>query len=400
MKKLFRIILVILILAAGVCAYNVYSDNYLVDLIKDAAINATATTQTTTACTLEKSSYEVSPINLYEKLSDDEKKAYDSIYQGWLNHKETIIISLNLDNETVSDLIELVLREHPEIFYISDSYTADNFGRLKFDYRYDEKQSEELYKKIEEKSKQILSGVAEDADDYEKSLYIYDYLAENVYYDNNALSDLSADRDVSTIVGPLLQGRAVCGGYAAAYQYLLKLSGVEALYVSGVADTPGQSGDHAWVVQQSNGEYYYTDPTWGDSFDDTETDNMPDHTYFCITTQELEKTHTLDKGFDFPEFTAKEDNYFVREGLYFDEYSAEEIRKAIEERTEEGSFNIEIKFGSKGTYNDAIDNLIKDGKIYFIIKKIDPFSKTIDGNSISYINDDEHLILTLMLKSA
>ncbi len=401
MKKLSAVITVLLIISAGIYFFNIFSGGYVTDVVKNVSIHASEESKKETVKDEpDQKRYNVSPISLYEKLSQTEKKAYDTIYKGMKNHKDAVFVSRDFSSDKVFDLVSVVLCEHPEIFYTGDSCRLDGFGRLEFVYKYDKRQSEKLYEQIKEKTEKILSSLSADMDDYEKSVYIYDYLCRNVYYDYSALDELSSDMDVSTLIGPLLQGRAVCTGYAKAYQYLLSCAGVESLFVFGTASTPAQSGDHAWIVQQSNGDYYFTDPTWGDSFDGKNKEEMPNHAYFCITTREIKKTHKLDKMFDFPEFKENRDSYFVREGTYFEEYDKNKIKSVLKKNISSSNFVVEIKFKNKTVYENAYKNLISGKKIYYILKEIDPFSRTVNTNKISYSGDSDHYVLTIFLKSA
>ena len=49
---------------------------------------------------------------------------------------------------------------------------------------------------------------------------------------------------------------AVCDGYTAAYNLLLKLEGIDCTTMS--------TTDHIWTVATLDGTQYHIDPTWGD----------------------------------------------------------------------------------------------------------------------------------------
>ena len=65
-----------------------------------------------------------------------------------------------------------------------------------------------------------------------------------------------------------------------------------------------------------DGSYYYTDPTWGDCFDESNKEYIS-HSYFCLSESEIEKTHTINHKDILPKCTANKDNYFVKNNLLF-----------------------------------------------------------------------------------
>ena len=64
-------------------------------------------------------------------------------------------------------------------------------------------------------------------------------------------------------------GLAVCDGYTAAYNLLLKLEGIRC----GTYSTT----NHIWTVAELDGETYHIDTTWGDQ------DSGIDYRFFAMT---------------------------------------------------------------------------------------------------------------------
>lgn len=123
----------------------------------------------------------------------------------------------------------------------------------------------------------MLSGVDWQAlSDYEKSLRIHDRIVDRVTYNYDAFLVLEqmegapdmdqADIDeTGTAYGALVNGSAVCTGYAQAYNLLAHLVGLPAIYVEGAVLTSGEWIDHAWNLVQIDGEWLFVDTTWDDS---------------------------------------------------------------------------------------------------------------------------------------
>ncbi len=107
---------------------------------------------------------------------------------------------------------------------------------------------------VDQKVESILAELdLEKKTDYEKISSIYDYIVKNVDYDY----DSSGDEKYSAY-GALINGKAVCQGYAQLFYRLATDSGISCRIISGTAG----GGDHAWNIAGINGRYYLLDPTW------------------------------------------------------------------------------------------------------------------------------------------
>lgn len=95
------------------------------------------------------------------------------------------------------------------------------------------------------------------AGDYEKIKAIYDYICENVTYDYFE-SMLGVSTNIYTAYGALVQGYAVCQGYASLFYRLALELGVDTRVIAGTSR--GQS--HGWNIVKLNGVYYNLDSTW------------------------------------------------------------------------------------------------------------------------------------------
>lgn len=97
-----------------------------------------------------------------------------------------------------------------------------------------------------------------DMSDEQKLLAIHDWICKNVYYDL-AFSDVSY-----TLDGPMLYGKAVCGGYAEAFKAMSEACGIPCNIITGYVNNKGKWGLHGWNEVCLNGEYRYIDVTWDD----------------------------------------------------------------------------------------------------------------------------------------
>ena len=99
--------------------------------------------------------------------------------------------------------------------------------------------------------------------DYDIAKALHDYLVLNCVYDYDNYLRHTVPAESYTADGALLEGTAVCAGYARAYQLLMQEAGIPCEYVSGYA-----GGGHAWNVVEIDGTWYHVDTTWDDPVPD------------------------------------------------------------------------------------------------------------------------------------
>ena len=114
-------------------------------------------------------------------------------------------------------------------------------------------------RKINEIVNEIRINANEMESDYDKILYVHDWLTENVKYDET-ISKPNKD----TIYGVFVEGEAVCGGYAKAFKYVLDLVNINTIIIQGVGTNQNQTENHAWNYVQLDGNWYGVDCTWDD----------------------------------------------------------------------------------------------------------------------------------------
>ena len=111
---------------------------------------------------------------------------------------------------------------------------------------------------IENVVTEIENTVNNMSSDYDKILYIHDWLTQNVKYDES-LSKTNKDG----IYGVFVEGEAVCGGYSKAFKYLLDKANIECIVVQGIG-TAEQTENHAWNYVKLEDNWYGVDCTWDD----------------------------------------------------------------------------------------------------------------------------------------
>ena len=130
-----------------------------------------------------------------------------------------------------------------------------------------------------------------DATEYQKIKGIYDYICDNVTYDHENLSDSSYMLKY-TAYAAIVNGTAVCQGYASLFYRMALALGLDCRVISGVS----QGEDHGWNIVRLNGYYYNLDATW-----DSERGAGQAYHYFLRGSRNFGE-HTRHEQYDTPDF--------------------------------------------------------------------------------------------------
>ncbi len=141
-----------------------------------------------------------------------------------------------------------------------------------------------------------------DMSGYEKEAALYLWLTTHAVYDQSHYTSKGAPRTAYEPYGALVDGKAVCLGFATAFQLFMDMAGVECITVTGAAF--GNRENHAWNMVRLDGEWYCVDPTW-DLRPGINQDGEPVYGYFNVTSDVMALT---DHQWDYdsvPEATAE-----------------------------------------------------------------------------------------------
>ncbi|MCI8694443.1 MAG: hypothetical protein HFH91_17380 [Lachnospiraceae bacterium] len=309
-------------------------------------------------------------------------------------------IEAGLDETDVDRIFQCVLNDHPELFYVDGySYTkymrGDRLLDIEFSgsYNTDSETAAVRREEILAAADAILDGAAAISSDYEKVKYVYETLIRNTDYDLDA-------PDNQNIYSVFVHHLSVCQGYAKATQYLLNRLGLECTLVLGTVET-GEG--HAWNLVKVDGEYYYVDTTWGDVSYRTEdmqdagggvSLNMPEinYDYLNVTTEEIQRTHTIGGLVAMPHCTATGANYYVREGAFFTSYDREQMGALFRRAIEEGRNDVTIKCCDALCYETMVSELIEEQEIFQYL--------TGGESSIAYAQNEKQLSLTFWVTNS
>lgn len=330
----------------------------------------------------------------YESLDAQEQIWYGEIEQALGEMTDTVKLSTEpieqgLDEQDIDRIFQCVLIDHPEIFYTT-GYTYTKYSRgdrtvgIDFAGTYSLPREEAVRKaeEIRERASEWLLDIPPDASEYDKVKAVYEKIIFFTDYDLNA----SNNQNIASV---FLGNSSVCQGYAKATQYLLNRLGVMCTLVQGTVDT-GEA--HAWNLVRVDGDYYYVDTTWGDASyrmeDGSGKEELPEinYDYLYVTTQELLRTHRIESVVAMPECTATQANYYVREGVYFTSYDAEQMQSIFDRAWESGRTEITLKCADEECYREICRVLIDEQEIFSYMPE--------NSSTIAYAQNGKQLSLT------
>lgn len=315
----------------------------------------------------------------FSHLPDEEKCVYTEILYAMVSYQDDVVLSTK-DDVTVAKCFQCVLNDHPEIFYVTGYHYTNyivNNQIVKISLSVDRTMTEEsrdiCQAQIEKCVDSILSGLPGSSDDYDKVKYIYDYVIQHTEYDPE-----SADNQ--NILSVFLNGKTVCQGYSKAMQMLLNKAGINATTVLGMVNNER----HSWNLVEVNGLYYYLDATWGDSsyyvYSDGSDTGISEinYDYFLVTYDMLKQTHIIDNVIEPPPCFSMVDNFYVREGLYFNAVSDTKLRKAFDRGYEDGWRYITLKCSTETVYAQMKARLLNNGEVFSYLR---------DKHTVSYVDN-------------
>ena len=129
--------------------------------------------------------------------------------------------------------------------------------------------------------------VKEIESEYERAYAVYDFICDTVVYDYARKHDTrlyygeQTEEGVliaNTAYAALVEGTAVCEGYASLFYRLALEAGLDARCISGFTDEP-----HAWNMVRLDGQYYLLDATW-------DAGSYWDYSYFLVPALDMHET--------------------------------------------------------------------------------------------------------------
>lgn len=319
-------------------------------------------------------------------------KSYETKYAPEISISQTDIFTAWY---SLVDMSDYVICTDPtmEMTYYLDS--NDNVSLIVPQYNYNSNEYENRYSRCMSVVRSVVSQT-EGMSDYDKSEYFHDYLVMNTEY--NSAEANNQHSSAHSAYGCLVEGSAVCDGYAGAYKLLCNESGIPCEIVTGYGI--GETGDdeaHAWNLVCLDGKWYYTDVTWDDP--EGVEEGYVTYSYFNMTYGELLADHKVVDDMPLPDAYSDDMNYYVKNGqlIEYAEQMESIVYNAVSRTVSEGEECCEFRFADENLYYEAVTSLSNSWEdSFFGIVSDAVYDTSLQENMpFSYTTDDVKHIINL-----
>lgn len=328
----------------------------------------------------------------YSSLPDDEKIEYTKIYNAYMQFEN---FTVKVTENELSEMFNYVLYDNPEIFWVDSTYTfSETDSGIYVEPHYRLTAEEIKTKKIELNAEisRIISLAHSENSDYGKEKYFHDYICKNTVYD---LSTYEYFGD--SAYSALIDGKAICEGYARALKMLLDSIGIYNYLVVGKTENEvGKIEGHMWNIVSIGGETYHIDVTWDDS--DGELGEIS-YLYFNLTDEDICKDH-----FEIipsqNNCVSEKYNYFTVNGLYFSSFNNFNGMTFACANGITDDLIVEMRFANDSDYNKIktlADNNSFDSSFYDFTVEVARASG-MDLISDSYVYDDNYNYMCIVFE--
>ena len=246
----------------------------------------------------------------YSRLNERDKKIYNAIYDGIMRYKSEVEVpGVNLSDSLVGKIYHCVLWDNPFIFSVGEyamwHALSDDGKRIRMTTLCDNTSEKEFRRQIENTVNEFLKNTKlRDMDDFQKEVFVHDYVINNIEYDNT-LGNNGSRIEPYTVYGALIEHRAVCEGIAKTVKLLLNMLDVQCIVVTGEYEGNG----HSWNIVKIDGESYNLDVTM--DMGRVIHPGYIRYDYFNFQTGEIPQ-YSIIKGFEIPNCKSTNSNYVIR----------------------------------------------------------------------------------------
>lgn len=397
------------------CSCSLTDDSESSEPKRSSIIEKSVTTPSAQDVENDKDYADVKTDYAYDSLTDDyAKELYKELANSIdLSRAPTVTVDGSLDEFQITQALQAYRNDHPETFWLtgeSKYYVKNNSTTVEFEYSIEPSEILSAKETFENKIDNILNDLPSGSD-FEKEEYINNYIIENCKYDDAAAQIENIEGNENDAYGALVDGSAVCEGYARAFQLLCNKADIDCVMVSGTVDNT----NHAWNCVKIGGEWYQIDVTWNDT--DGDKDYLQND-YFNLTDSLMLEDHTLSPkysdvdaqsfqnveswcNFYVPKCTAEKYNYFnYKYPTVSDLDNADDVSRAIAKSAKNGDKYFSIVVDKNTDFDYMYDRMMNDGYLYNWLTKaneINGYSPKLAESCYVY-RKDELGVLTVELE--
>ncbi len=262
--------------------------------------------------------------------------AYQAIAQAVEQEVTTVSFQdIRLRQEDAELVFHCYHNDHPQHFWLGNSMKWAHDGTyilsLELSYTLSGAQLQQARKAWDGAVDAILSRLKAGMSDFERERVIHDAIILGCDYASGTYAH--------SAYGALVDGKAVCEGYAKAFQYLLHRADIPSMLVFGRSG--GQ--DHAWNMVCIGGRWYHADITQDDPMGpDGKPGDGRYYNYFNLSEQMIRADHEIGVAYQagmepdpflnylpLPKADSMDQNYHTVNGSRMEKFDAEAVGKLL-----------------------------------------------------------------------
>lgn len=361
---------------------------------------------------------------LYDMLLESSYFVYPkSLTKGEFKCRQVILLEAALTESQIRLVIKALTDDNPQVFWLTTTFgflsdLSENYTAVQLYARNHPEKLKQEIATLKTQTNSFFENVESDLSEYEREKVAHNFVLEKCEYDESLKDAKTVPQDKASAFDPygvMVEGIAVCEGYARTFQMLCNGLGLDCINVIG--ESEGEL--HMWNAVQLDGDYYYVDTTWDDKGDDafmydyfniSEKQLLNDHDFSPLSKDLSDeeicgdgKINALTSNFFIPKCTSTAYNYYIRESAHLTNYESDEITASLEKATKNKDkyfhFYIEPK---ELTFEYAVDQLFFSYPQYFF-KYVDEVNYSLsdyslDKNNLSLYQKENISVVTVMLK--
>ena len=311
---------------------------------------------------------------------------------GFYPIEQFTIKNSKLSAETIKKVLYAIQNDNPDIFWISNTFSYcysrdDTIIKLYSVFSANEKINAE--QKLKEKVLEIISKIPPKATEYEKELFLHDYIVNNCEYNKSANS-----HKIFTCYGCLVEQKAVCSGYSKAMQLLMNTIGINCITIAGSS----KNEPHMWNIVKINDKCYHLDVTWDG------VGGLNQYNYFNVNDEIIKKDHNINptfegarnnigkiyRNFNLPKCSELQDNYYEKNAVKISDLSEISQNKIVEKLLNIANSKKEylyIKTVDNLNFDTAVNRLIKQNP-YKLFSCIRGANKLMTNKSRKFVDNN------------
>ena len=194
---------------------------------------------------------------------------YALLYDAATSFTEEVDIAhLEYTPNELEEEISRFFFAHPDLFYVDNGYsvyTAEGQSvvrKIRLRYLTTQAEAQEQLTYYNDVLEEVVADIPVNATEFDKVLYLHDYLVRNYAYDYEGLAEENATGESVAVrdVYQFFKGKVgVCQAYMLAMIALCEEAGISCLPVT------SDEMSHAWNLVELDGEWYHVDVTWDDA---------------------------------------------------------------------------------------------------------------------------------------